>query len=550
MADAAEPTQQKTPPKSGARSDDLTGRTLGDFLLERRIGQGGMGQVYLATQLSLGRKVAVKLLRTDVAAKESTLIRFKQEAQAVAKITHPNIVQVYSIGETDGLHYMALEFVEGKNLREYLNKKGRLDAPLAMNIMRQVASALMRADELGFVHRDIKPENILLTRKGEAKVADFGLSRCFASEEQLSITQSGVTLGTPLYMSPEQVQGKAVDPRSDIYSFGVTSYHMLAGSPPFRGNTAIEVALQHLQNEPPSLQEIRPDVPAELIAIINKMMAKSLDDRYQTAREVLRDLTRLRDSMALQNANLTQQLSTALPLEDFEQPAGSSIPLDATQALVRRRPSLNQCLIGLGVALVAGVAGVGLHWKLHPAVSAGNVVTEELPQENPPENPNRQKERELLRKLAEREPKPDSPPVDAVLELAMLYISEKRFDEAKKLFDFSELIKKPCFQGIPKADSPLAPDRKVLPAVCDLGSGILLAYEDKAKESIEAIRKALAKEATPKDVKTARNPLALFLSHHPLWKKTIGDALDRDARNEPGSLDTGLNLLRNYGRMP
>src|SRR5262249_18927687 len=221
-----------------------TGQTLGDFRLLRRLGQGGMGQVYLAEQVSLKRKVALKTLRPDLAANTTSLQRFKKEAEAVARATHANIVQVYFIGEKDGLHYMALEYVEGKNLREYLERKGPPEVLQSLSIMRQVAAALQRASELGLVHRDIKPENILLTKKGEVKVADFGLSRCFGDKQALNLTQSGVAMGTPLYMAPEQVEGKAVDPRTDIYSFGVTSYHMLTGQPPFRGQSAFEVALQ------------------------------------------------------------------------------------------------------------------------------------------------------------------------------------------------------------------------------------------------------------------------------------------------------------------
>src|SRR6516225_4843514 len=258
-----------------AEDADWTGQVLGEFRILHRLGQGGMGQVYLAEQTSLKRKVALKILRPEFAGDPASLQRFKQEALSVAQATHANIVQVYAIGEADGIAYMALEYVEGRNLQEYLLKKGPPDLLLALSIMRQVASALQRAAELGIVHRDIKPENILLTKKGEVKVADFGLSRCLAGDgPALNLTQSGVTMGTPLYMSPEQVEGKPLDPRSDIYSFGVTCYHMLAGHPPFRGETAFEVALQHVRHEPPPLAKVRPDLPEPLCAIVHKMMAK------------------------------------------------------------------------------------------------------------------------------------------------------------------------------------------------------------------------------------------------------------------------------------
>src|SRR5438270_6695171 len=157
--------------------------------------------------------------------------------------------------------------------------------------MRQVAAALQRAGEAGIVHRDVKPENMLLTRKGEVKVADFGLSRVFGQDQDLSVTQSGQTVGTPLYMSPEQVQGKPLDPRSDIYSFGVTCYHVLAGRPPFQGGHPFEVAIQHVQNEPPPLAGLRPDLPAELVALVHRMMSKDPAARPQTGREVLRAIS-------------------------------------------------------------------------------------------------------------------------------------------------------------------------------------------------------------------------------------------------------------------
>src|SRR5437773_1542135 len=216
---------------------DWTGQVLGEFRLLHRLGRGGMGQVYLAEQTSLKRKVALKLLHPDLASNERSLMRFKAEAENVARATHANIVQIYTIGQANGVNYLALEYVEGKNLREFIEKKGTPELSLGLHIMMQVASALQRASELGIIHRDIKPENILLTKKGEVKVADFGLSRCFAEESAQSITQSQVTMGTPLYMSPEQVERKTLDTRTDIYSFGVTCYHMFAGTPPFKGNS-------------------------------------------------------------------------------------------------------------------------------------------------------------------------------------------------------------------------------------------------------------------------------------------------------------------------
>ena len=223
-ATSAPPASPPPPPP------DLTGRTLGDYQVLRRLGVGGMGQVYLARQLSLKREVALKLLRTDQAANSTALLRFQAEAEAVAKLNHPNIVHIHHLGEFEGQRYMVLEYVEGRNLRDHLARRGPPDLPVTLSIIRQVVIALQKAHDEGIVHRDIKPENILVTRKVEVKVTDFGLSRFFAGETQaLNLTQSGITLGTPLYMSPEQVQGKPVDHRSDIYSLGVTCYHLFDG---------------------------------------------------------------------------------------------------------------------------------------------------------------------------------------------------------------------------------------------------------------------------------------------------------------------------------
>jgi serine/threonine-protein kinase len=211
-------------PPVNADEVDWTGQALGEFRILHRLGRGGMGQVYLAEQTSLKRKVALKILNPELATNERSRRRFTAEAENVARATHANIVQIYTIGEANGVHYLALEYVEGRNLREFIEKKGPPELSLGLHIMMQVAAALQRAGELGLIHRDIKPENILLTKKGEVKVADFGLSRLRedAGGEQLSLTQSQVTMGTPLYMSPEQVERRPVDSRTDIYSFGVT----------------------------------------------------------------------------------------------------------------------------------------------------------------------------------------------------------------------------------------------------------------------------------------------------------------------------------------
>ncbi len=269
---------------------DLAGRQLGDYHLLRRLGRGGMAEVYLAEQQSLGRPVAVKVLKPSLASNDSYVRRFIHEAKAAAALVHANIVQIHEVGCIDGLHFIAQEYIEGLNLRQVLDRRGPLAAPSAVSVMRQVAAALHKSGQQKIVHRDIKPENIMLTPHGDVKVADFGLARVEKGGESVNLTQVGVTMGTPLYMSPEQVEGKTVDARSDIYSFGVTCYHMLAARPPFEGETPLKIAIQHLQNEPKRLEDLRSDLPESLCRIVHKMLAKRPQDRYQNASELLRDL--------------------------------------------------------------------------------------------------------------------------------------------------------------------------------------------------------------------------------------------------------------------
>ena len=273
---------------------DLSGRRLGDYQLLRRLGRGGMAEVYLAEQLSLRRQVAFKVLRSNLALDAAYVRRFHNEAQAAAKLVHANIVQIHEVGCIDGIHFIAQEYVAGQNLKQVLVRRGSgLDAAPAANIIRQVAAALHKAAEQKIIHRDIKPENIMLAPSGEVKVADFGLARVVREGEAPNLTEIGITMGTPLYMSPEQVEGKDVDPRSDIYSLGVTSYQMLAGRPPFDGETALAIAVQHLRNEPLRLETLRPDIPSGLCRVVHKMLAKSPQDRFQKPADVLKELRTL-----------------------------------------------------------------------------------------------------------------------------------------------------------------------------------------------------------------------------------------------------------------
>ena len=196
--------------------NDLTGRTVADYRVLRRLGRGGMADVYLAQQVSLKRNVALKVLKPELARDSSYIQRFQREAQSAALLVQANIVQIYEVGEHEGLHYIAQEYVIGRNLREYIARNGAVKPVLAINVLRQSALALSKADQHNVIHRDIKPENIMLTPAGEVKVTDFGLARINNEEADNNLTQIGITMGTPLYMSPEQVEGQKIDIRSDI----------------------------------------------------------------------------------------------------------------------------------------------------------------------------------------------------------------------------------------------------------------------------------------------------------------------------------------------
>lgn len=348
------PDPTNIPPDSTSASDqEKPVRTLGDFRLLRRLGQGGMAEVWLAEQVSLSRRVALKLLKQELMQDEKYVSRFQREASAAGGLNHPNIVQVHTVGEADGQHYIAQEYVKGMTLKQYLRKKGSPDLPFALHIMRQVTSALKAAADAGIVHRDIKPENIMLTGKGEAKVADFGLAQLYGPGEGVDITQDGMTMGTPLYMSPEQIHGQKLDPRSDIYSLGVTCYHMLTGRPPFEGANAMAIAVKHVHDEPTPLSGLRPDLPKPVIQIIDRMLQKKPDDRYQTVGEVLTDVRRvqkaLRDTTSVEDVELANA-PLAKPVGD-------------------RNGQLSQgTVIGLTVAMfvLAGAVSASVGWFSRP----------------------------------------------------------------------------------------------------------------------------------------------------------------------------------------
>lgn len=269
----------------------LVGCRFGEYQILRHLGRGGMADVYAARHLSLHRNVAMKVLRSDVKHTDDEISRFRREAQAAARLNHPAIVQVYDIGESEGNHFITQELVEGCNLREHLQKNGPLSPNDAIEVLRRVSEALNVAHSAGVTHRDIKPENIMRAEDGSIKVTDFGLARVLTTVESSTadLTRDGITLGTPRYMSPEQIQGHAVDGRSDLYSLGVTLYHLIAGRPPFDDTEALALAVKHLHETPEPIDRARgkDDIPAWLVAVVSRLLRKAPEERFASAADVL-----------------------------------------------------------------------------------------------------------------------------------------------------------------------------------------------------------------------------------------------------------------------
>jgi serine/threonine-protein kinase len=265
---------------------------LGDFQLVKKLGQGGMGTVYLATQLSLDRKVALKTLSPEFAKRPDFVERFLRECRSMARLQHPNVVQVYAAESKQGAHYAAIEYIDGRSMQSWLNDLGRLEIGDALHVVLVCADALKHAHAQNMIHRDIKPDNILVTSRGVVKVADFGLAKVV--DEDTSLTQSGTGMGTPLYMAPEQARNaKHVDWRTDIYALGCTLYHFLTGELPFRGEDTITLILAKEKGTFKSAKKLRPEIPERLDLMIDKMLAKDPSARYADCGELMRDLAGL-----------------------------------------------------------------------------------------------------------------------------------------------------------------------------------------------------------------------------------------------------------------
>ena len=341
---------------------------LGEYIIEGRIGAGGMGQVYKAKQPSLDRMVALKVLPRSVAGNKDAVERFYREAKSAARLVHPNIVQIYTVGEDKGVPYFAMEYVIGEDLDCRLRRGQQFSIEESVGIAASVAMALACAGEHGIVHRDIKPANIMIDSHGIVKVMDFGLAKA-AKELDNGITQAGFIVGTPTYMAPEQAEGREVDGRTDIYSLGVVFYELLCGQPPFQSDDPATLIYMHVHKRPESTRKLRPDVPEHVAEVVNRCLAKKPETRYQDAKTLLGDLMRAQDEVGgtgddgtiLFDKNMASMLIQSQVKKDSRRQK-SARPVKKTDNTVSIPPKSRMARLWLADhwPIIAGAAGIAL----------------------------------------------------------------------------------------------------------------------------------------------------------------------------------------------
>ncbi|MGD0741926.1 MAG: Stk1 family PASTA domain-containing Ser/Thr kinase [Acidimicrobiales bacterium] len=341
----------------------------GRYELGDQIARGGTAQVFLARDLLLGRPVALKMLFSELSTDSAFVERFRREAQAAANLSHPNIVPVFDWGETDSTYYIVMEYVDGEALSSIIRTQAPLTSAQAASVAADIAKALAYAHRHGVVHRDVKPGNVLITSDGQVKVTDFGIARAIGVDEQ--VTQTGLVMGTATYFSPEQAQGLGVDGRSDVYALGVVLYEMVAGRPPFVGESPVAIAYQHVRESPEPPSTYNPKVSPALEAIILQAMAKLPKERYQTAEEFRADLERFAHDQPI-HARLHREEAPTVAVRTTEPaiPPAGSVPAAAAAATAGGAPPTAQrttpywlasgCVFAVAIGLVIYFGGHSL----------------------------------------------------------------------------------------------------------------------------------------------------------------------------------------------
>ncbi len=375
-----------------AISDTLIGTVFdGRYRIVRKLGAGGMADVYLAEDQELGRRVAIKILNDRHAADDQFIERFRREAKNAAGLSHPNIVSVYDRGEAEGTYYIAMEYLDGRSLKELIVSRGSAPVKLAIEYTRQVLAAVGFAHRNGIVHRDIKPHNVMVGPEGRLKVTDFGIARSGASQ----MTEVGSIIGTAQYLSPEQARGSRVDQTSDLYSVGVVLYEILTGRVPFTGDTPLEIAMKHLSEVPRPPSELRPDVPHDLDLVVLRALAKDPSERYQTAEEMDADLERVLQGLPVGEETATAATAVlagsgalaAAPTSVMTRPTqiapGRPAPPGATppagyygyEGPPRRRRPIWPWILAVLLLAAAGGAAWFAYTKIQDQLNANKLVT-------------------------------------------------------------------------------------------------------------------------------------------------------------------------------
>ena len=392
--------------------EQSAGSTLSHYRIVSKIGAGGMGEVYLAEDVRLGRKVALKILNADLTRHEDRVRRFEQEARAASALSHPNILTIFDIGKEDSTHFIATEFIDGQTLRSAL-ARARMKISEVLDTAVQTAAALAAAHAAGIIHRDIKPENIMVRPDGLVKVLDFGLAKLVETQAPSANsgartiakadTDPGTVMGTAAYMSPEQARGQKVDARTDVFSLGVVIYEMIAGRAPFEGETASHVIVSILEKEPAPLTRSSPDAPSELERIVTKALAKDKDERYQTVKDLLIDLKRLKQRRDV-DAEIERSISpdtisrSSVGASGGLEPVGTTVSSAVSTGNVAAHTTssaeylvsgIKQHRKGVIAALaVLLIAGAALVYSLYPAADVAIDSIAVLPLANAGSDPN------------------------------------------------------------------------------------------------------------------------------------------------------------------
>ena len=370
-----------------AVSDTLIGTVFdGRYRIVRKLGAGGMADVYLAEDQELGRQVAIKILNDRHAADDSFIERFRREAKNAAGLSHPNIVSIYDRGEAEGTYYIAMEYLDGRTLKELLIRNGPTPTPIAIDYARQILAAVAFAHRNGIVHRDIKPHNVMVGADGRLKVTDFGIARSGTSQ----MTEAGSIIGTAQYLSPEQARGATVDQTSDLYSVGIVLYEMLTGEVPFSGDTPVEIAMKHLSTVPRPPSELRPEVSHDLDSIVLRALAKEPGERYASAGEMDADLGRVgrglsvaretedAATMVLSGSGIAAPTMVTRPAATAPRPADYRRPASQQyyeyDAPIRRPRSVWPWLLALLLVLAASVAGFYVYKQIQNQLNANTPV--------------------------------------------------------------------------------------------------------------------------------------------------------------------------------